>query len=51
MMQSLEFLPVEGGEKPRDDPRDFIPGLTVRPQDYKMVVKPRKSESRSLVSL
>ena len=41
MMQKVHFLPAEGGEKPRDDPRDFVPGLTVRPQDYEILVKPR----------
>ena len=41
MMQKLQFLPVGGAEKPRDDPRDFVPGLTVRPQDYEILVKLR----------
>ena len=41
-MQSVEFLPVEGAEKPRDDPRDFVPGLTVRPVDYQVIVKARE---------
>ena len=35
-MQKFHFLPAEGADAPKYDPRDYGPGLTILPVDYKI---------------
>ena len=41
-MQKFRFLPAEGADAPKYDPRDYGPGLTILPLDYKIYAIPRE---------